>query len=53
MSPLSDFKAVMDLVVAGKLTPVLDSAYDLKDAAAAHQRMERGEHFGKITLDIG
>ena len=53
MSSLSDFKAVMDLVVAGRLTPVLDRTYDLKDAAAAQQRMERGEHFGKITLDIG
>jgi NADPH:quinone reductase-like Zn-dependent oxidoreductase len=53
MSPLSDFKTVMDLVVAGKLKPVLDQTFDLVDAAAAQRRMESGEHFGKITLRIG
>ena len=53
MSPLSDFKTAMDLVVAGKLKPVRDQTFDLKDAAAAQRRMEGGEHFGKIMLRIG
>lgn len=53
MSPLKDFKTVMDLVVAGKLKPVLDKTFPLKDAARAQERLWRGEQFGKITLDIG
>ena len=53
MSHLKDFKTVMELVVAGKLKPVLDKTFPLKDAARAQERLWRGEQFGKITLDIG
>ena len=53
MSHLKDFKTVMDLVVDGKLRPVLDKTFALKDAAAAQERLEKGEQFGKITLAIG
>jgi NADPH:quinone reductase-like Zn-dependent oxidoreductase len=52
MSTLADFKEVMDLIVAGKLKPILDKMYPLKDAAAAQERLWRNENFGKITLDI-
>jgi NADPH:quinone reductase-like Zn-dependent oxidoreductase len=52
MSTLSEFREVMDLIVAGKLTPVLDKSYPLKDAALAQERLWRNENFGKITLDI-
>jgi len=52
MSTLSDFKEVMDLIVAGKLRPVIDKTYSLKDAAIAQERLWRNENFGKITLDI-
>jgi NADPH:quinone reductase-like Zn-dependent oxidoreductase len=52
MSTLSDFKEVMDLIVAGKLKPVIDKTYSLKDAALAQERLWRNENFGKITLDI-
>jgi NADPH:quinone reductase-like Zn-dependent oxidoreductase len=52
MSTLADFKEVMDLVVAGKLKPVLDKTYPLEDAAAAQERLWRNENFGKITLEI-
>jgi len=52
MSTLADFAEVMDLVVAGKLKPVIDKTYPLKDAALAQERLWRGENFGKITLDI-
>jgi len=52
MSTLSDFKEVMDLIVAGKLKPVIDKTYSLKDAAIAQERLWRNENFGKITLDI-
>lgn len=52
MSTLSDFKEVMDLVVAGHLKPILDKTYPLEEAAAAQERLWKNENFGKITLDI-
>ena len=52
MSTLSDFKEVMDLIVAGKLKPVIDKTYPLEEAAVAQERLWRNENFGKITLDI-
>jgi NADPH:quinone reductase-like Zn-dependent oxidoreductase len=53
MSPRRDFNTAMDLVVAGKLKPVLDRTFGLKDAAAAQRRLESGAQLGKITLQIG
>jgi NADPH:quinone reductase-like Zn-dependent oxidoreductase len=35
---------------SGQLKPVIDRIYPLRDAAAAQQRLEAGEHFGKIVL---
>lgn len=52
MSTLDDFKEVMDLIVAGKLKPILDKTYSIKDAALAQERLWKKENFGKITLDI-
>jgi len=52
MSTLSDFNEVMDLVVAGKLKPILDKTYPLEEAAAAQERLWKNENFGKITLDV-
>ncbi|MFN8462983.1 MAG: zinc-binding dehydrogenase [Anaerolineales bacterium] len=52
MSNLAEFKEVMDLIVAGKLKPVMDKTFPLKDAALAQERLWKNENFGKITLDI-
>ena len=52
MSNLEEFTAVMDLVVTGKLKPILDKTYPLQEAAAAQERLWQHENFGKITLDI-
>ncbi len=52
MSTLEDFKEVMDLIVAGKLQPILDTTYPLREAALAQERLWKNENFGKITLDI-
>lgn len=52
MSTLEEFSEVMDLVVAGKLKPVMDRTFPLKEAAQAQDRLEKHENFGKITLDI-
>jgi putative PIG3 family NAD(P)H quinone oxidoreductase len=37
---------------AGTIRPVIDSVFPLADAAAAHRRMESGEHVGKIVLEV-
>jgi NADPH:quinone reductase-like Zn-dependent oxidoreductase len=52
MGTKEDFEGVYELVKAGRVKPVVDSVFPLEDAAAAHERMERGEHFGKIVLSI-
>jgi putative PIG3 family NAD(P)H quinone oxidoreductase len=36
-----------------RLKPVIDSVFPLAEAAAAHARMESGQHIGKIVLEIG
>ena len=35
-----------------RLKPVIDQIFPLAEAAAAHARMEAGEHVGKIVLEI-
>ncbi len=52
MSPQKDFREVMRLVFAGKLKPVIDKIFPLAEARLAQERLERGEQFGKITLEI-
>lgn len=53
MGTRSDFAEVMALVFAGKLQPVVDKSFPLKDARAAHEHLEKGEQMGKVVLDIG
>jgi NADPH2:quinone reductase len=45
-------RAVWPFVAEGKLRPVLDKVFPLAEAAAAHARMESGDHVGKIVLAI-
>lgn len=46
-------EAVWPLLSAGQIAPVMDSSYDLADAAQAHARMESSGHIGKIVLNVG
>jgi NADPH:quinone reductase len=43
---------VWPIVANGGLRPELDRSFPLSDAAAAHKRMEAGDHVGKIVLEI-
>jgi NADPH2:quinone reductase len=43
---------VWPLLAAGRIKPVIDSTFALKDAAAAHARMETSLHIGKIVLTV-
>ncbi|CUH66179.1 Beta-ketoacyl-acyl-carrier-protein synthase I [Thalassovita gelatinovora] len=44
---------VWPLLDAGKIGPIMDSEFDLADAAGAHARMESSGHIGKIVLKVG
>jgi zinc-binding alcohol dehydrogenase/oxidoreductase len=52
MGTPEDFQGVYDLLAEGKARPVVDSVFPLAEAAAAHERLEAGEQFGKIVLEI-
>jgi zinc-binding alcohol dehydrogenase/oxidoreductase len=52
MGTKEDFEAVFDLVASGRVHPIVDRMFPLAEAAAAHERMEAGEHLGKIVLSI-
>jgi NADPH2:quinone reductase len=43
---------VLPLLSAGKVKPVMDSTFALREASAAHARMESSAHIGKIILTI-
>ena len=43
---------ILELVEAGKLKPVIDKTFALKDARAAHEYMLDRKNFGKIMLAI-
>ena len=43
---------VWPIVEDGALRPVMDRRFPLAQAAAAHARMEAGEHVGKIVLEM-
>lgn len=45
-------EAVWPLLAAGTIAPVMDSTFDLTEAAAAHARMESSGHIGKIVLSV-
>jgi NADPH2:quinone reductase len=40
------------LFADGELSPVMDMTFPLAEAAAAHARMEAGDHIGKIVLEV-
>jgi putative PIG3 family NAD(P)H quinone oxidoreductase len=37
-------------MAAGRLRPLIDSTFPLEEAAAAHRRLESGDHVGKVAL---
>ena len=43
---------VWPLLAARRVAPVMDMIFPLSEAWRAHERMEEGEHIGKIVLDV-
>lgn len=46
------YRYVWPDIEAGKVKPVMDKVFALKDAAKAHTHMEAGDHIGKIILKV-
>ncbi|PYP82505.1 MAG: alcohol dehydrogenase [Candidatus Angelobacter sp. Gp1-AA117] len=51
MGTMGDFHEVMKHIFSGKLKPVVDKTFPLREAQAAHQRLEKSEQFGKVILN--
>jgi NADPH2:quinone reductase len=43
---------VLPWLAEGRVKPVMDSTFALKEAVRAHQRMESSQHIGKIVLAV-
>jgi putative PIG3 family NAD(P)H quinone oxidoreductase len=43
---------VWPLLATRRIEPLLDMIFPLKEAWRAHERMEEGQHIGKIVLDV-
>jgi NADPH:quinone reductase-like Zn-dependent oxidoreductase len=53
MGTREDFAAVYELVASGRARPIVDRAFPLAEAAAAHEHLEAGRQLGKVVLTIG
>ncbi len=47
-----EVREVFELVKVGKLKPIIDKIFPLKDASLAHKYMEGRKNFGKIVLRV-
>jgi NADPH:quinone reductase-like Zn-dependent oxidoreductase len=47
-----EFRQVLSFLTSSRIRPIIDQPFPLKEAAAAQRRLERGEQFGKIVLQI-
>jgi len=51
MGTMGELHEVLKHVFAGRLKPIVDRAFPLKDIRAAHEYMEKSQMFGKIVLN--
>jgi NADPH:quinone reductase-like Zn-dependent oxidoreductase len=51
MGTMGDLHEVLKHVFKKNLSPVVDRAFPLSEAGAAHERLEKSEQFGKIVLN--
>lgn len=50
MGTMGDLHAVLKQIFAGRLQPVVDTTFPLKETAAAHEYLENSGQFGKVVL---
>jgi putative PIG3 family NAD(P)H quinone oxidoreductase len=46
-------RVVWPLIASGAVRPIIDRAFPLDEAAAAHAYLEAGDHLGKVVLTVG
>ncbi len=51
MGNMGELHQVLKHVFSGRLKPVVDKTYPLREARAAHQRLQDGKQFGKVVLN--
>lgn len=51
MGTMGDFHEVMKHIFSGQLKAVVDKSFPLREARAAHERLEKSEQFGKVVLN--
>jgi zinc-binding alcohol dehydrogenase/oxidoreductase len=47
-----EFAAIVEHFRAGRLHPPVDRVFPLEDGRAAFERLEKGDQFGKIVVQI-
>ena len=52
MGTLQNMKKVTALIESGKIKPVIDKVFDYTEIKSAHQRLEKGEQFGKVVISF-
>lgn len=48
----AELKELVAFMQKKRIKPIIDSRFELREAAKAHERMEKSNHFGKILLKI-
>lgn len=52
MGTNEEFKKMMDLISSKKIHPVIDSIYSTQEINLAFDKMDKGEQFGKIVINM-
>jgi NADPH:quinone reductase-like Zn-dependent oxidoreductase len=52
MGRCAELREAAPLFFSGQLHPIIDTTFPLREAAAAQQRLEDKEQFGKIVLTV-
>lgn len=52
LGDLDEFAALLEVCRRGRVRPLIDRSYPLAELPAAFDRMEAGEQFGKIAIEI-
>jgi NADPH:quinone reductase-like Zn-dependent oxidoreductase len=50
MGTMGELHEVLRQIFAGRLKPIVDRTFALKDARAAHEYLEASQMFGKVVL---
>jgi NADPH:quinone reductase-like Zn-dependent oxidoreductase len=48
----ANFEAMNEFIARHPIRPVIDRVYGLEDAIAAYQRIEAGQHLGKVVIKL-